>query len=150
MTDKKVPSVGIPSIDFSDAKQLTEFTWKKPKYNRLSTPMTLACSWSGCPGQLRDKSSLRNHLLSHVPDPPCVRMREGIFREWGTKVAFSCACCRSRFTALLKGAKNPFPWTLICVHMHTCKHGRNILYAPFQDCERRFVQANNTKAYILT
>jgi hypothetical protein len=26
MTDKKVPSVGIPSIDFSDAKQLTEFT----------------------------------------------------------------------------------------------------------------------------
>jgi hypothetical protein len=31
MADKKVPSVGIPSIYFSDAKHLTEFTRKKPK-----------------------------------------------------------------------------------------------------------------------
>jgi hypothetical protein len=33
MAVKKLPSLGMPSIDFSDTKQLTEFTRKKPKYN---------------------------------------------------------------------------------------------------------------------
>jgi hypothetical protein len=33
MAVKKLPFVGMPSTDFSDDKQLTEFTRKKPKYN---------------------------------------------------------------------------------------------------------------------
>jgi hypothetical protein len=33
MAGKKLPSLGMPSIDFSDAKQLTEFTRKKAKFN---------------------------------------------------------------------------------------------------------------------
>jgi hypothetical protein len=33
MAGKKLLSVGMPSVDFSDTKKLTEFTRKKPKYN---------------------------------------------------------------------------------------------------------------------
>jgi hypothetical protein len=33
MAVKELPSVGMPRIDFSNAKQLTEFTRKKSRYN---------------------------------------------------------------------------------------------------------------------
>jgi hypothetical protein len=76
-------------------------------------------------------------------------MGEGI-TEYRTKEAFSCACCRGHVIALWKGVENTFPWTPICVHMFTYRRGRNILYTPFEDCKRRFVQENNMEAYILT
>jgi hypothetical protein len=33
MAGKKLPSVGIPNLDFSVAKQLSEPSRKQPKYN---------------------------------------------------------------------------------------------------------------------
>jgi hypothetical protein len=47
MADTELPSVGILSIDFSDVKQLTEFTRKKPKYNTDCAPndISLFLEW---------------------------------------------------------------------------------------------------------
>jgi hypothetical protein len=45
-------------------------------------------------------------------------VRKGISRQWGTKQAFSYACCRDHFSALWKGLEK-LSWDInLCIHVH--------------------------------
>ncbi|XP_006213075.1 transcription factor YY2 [Vicugna pacos] len=151
MTEKKLPPEGIRGVDFSDPKQLAEFTRMKPQNTKDETPRTIACPQKGCMKMFRNKSALRKHLHTHGP-------RVHVCTECGKAFVEGSKLKRHQ---LVHTGEKPFQCTFegcgkrfsldfnlrTHVRIHT---GEKPFVCPFNYCNRKFAQSTNLKSHILT
>jgi len=152
MTGKKLPPGGLPGIDLSDPKQLSEFARMKPKRQREDDSIkTIACPHKGCTKMFKDNSAMRKHLHTHGP-------RVHVCAECGKAFVESSKLKRHQ---LVHTGEKPFQCTFegcgkrfsldfnlrTHVRIHT---GDRPYVCPFDSCNKRFAQSTNLKSHILT
>ncbi|XP_075399648.1 zinc finger protein 42 homolog [Tenrec ecaudatus] len=152
MTGKKLPPGGIPGVDLSDPKQLTEFTRKKPrKSTEYYDEKTLPCPQGGCPRKFKDKSSLRKHLLVHGPrDHICAECGKALTESLKLKRHFLVHTGEKPYRCTFEECGKRFSLDINLrthVRIHT---GEKRFSCPYQGCSRKFIQSSNLKAHILT
>ncbi|XP_006834575.1 PREDICTED: zinc finger protein 42 homolog [Chrysochloris asiatica] len=151
MIGKKLPPGGIPGIDLTDPKQLSEFTRKKSKMNKACNPEIIACPQSGCTRKFRDKSALRKHFLVHGPrDHVCAECGKAFFEKSKLKRHFLVHSGEKPYQCTFEGCGKRFSLDFNLrthVQIHT---GEKRFLCPFQGCNKKCIQSTNLKAHILT
>ncbi|XP_006727675.1 zinc finger protein 42 homolog [Leptonychotes weddellii] len=149
---KKLPSGGIPSIDLPDPKQSAEFARKKPtKDKEYEAPERIVCPHSGCPKKLKNRASLRKHLLVHGPrDHVCAECGKAFNENAKLKRHFLVHTGEKPFQCTFEGCGKRFSLDYNLrthVRIHT---GEKRFVCPFESCQKKFIQSNNLKVHILT
>ncbi|XP_029811684.1 zinc finger protein 42 homolog, partial [Suricata suricatta] len=152
VTGKKLPPGGMPSPDVSDPKQFSEFARKKPTKNKkYDAPERIVCPQSGCTKKLRNRASLRKHLLVHAPrDHVCAECGKAFSEKAKLKRHFLVHTGERPFRCTFEGCGKRFSLDYNLrthVHIHT---GEKRFVCLFESCHKRFVQSNNMKVHILT
>ncbi|XP_059992707.1 zinc finger protein 42 homolog [Lagenorhynchus albirostris] len=152
MTGKKLPPGEIPSIDFSDPKQLTECTKMKPSTNKeYDAPEKIVCPESGCIREFKNRASLRKHLRVHSPrDHVCAECGKAFKESAKLKRHFLVHTGEKPFPCTFEGCGKRFSLSFNLrthVRIHT---GEKPFVCPFEGCLKKFIQSNNMKAHLLT
>lgn len=151
-TGKKPSPAGIPSTDVSDPKQFAEFARKKPTKNKdYDAPERIVCPHSGCTKKLKNRASLRRHLLVHAPrDHVCAECGKAFSESAKLKRHFLVHTGERPFRCTFEGCGKRFSLDYNLrthVRIHT---GEKRFVCPFESCHKRFVQSNNLKVHMLT
>ncbi|XP_059942184.1 zinc finger protein 42 homolog [Mesoplodon densirostris] len=152
MTGKKLPPGEIPSIDFSDPKQLTECTKMKPSTNKeYDAPEKIVCPQSGCIREFKNRASMRKHLRVHSPrDHVCAECGKAFKESAKLKRHFLVHTGERPFPCTFEGCGKRFSLSFNLrthVRIHT---GEKPFVCPFEGCLKKFIQSNNMKAHLLT
>uniref|UniRef100_G3U9X6 ZFP42 zinc finger protein n=1 Tax=Loxodonta africana TaxID=9785 RepID=G3U9X6_LOXAF len=138
---------GLPGVDLSDPEQLAEFTRKKPR--EYEDPEAMACPHSGCMRKLRNKASLKKHLLVHAPRGfVCAECGRAFNESAKLKRHFLVHTGEKPFQCTFEGCGKRFSLDFNLrthVRIHT---GEKRFLCPFEGCNRRFVQSSNLKSHI--
>ncbi|XP_039097158.1 zinc finger protein 42 homolog [Hyaena hyaena] len=152
VTGKKLSPGGIPGTHVSDPKQFVEFARKKsPKNKKCDTPERIVCPHSGCTKKLKNRASLRKHLLVHAPrHHVCAECGKAFSEGAKLKRHFLVHTGERPFRCTFEGCGKRFSLDYNLrthVRIHT---GEKRFVCPFESCHKRFVQSNNLKVHILT
>lgn len=153
VTSKKPPPRATPNPNLVDPTQLAEFARNQPREKEeYDAPEKIVCPRSGCTKQLRNRDSLRKHLvLVHGPrNHMCAECGKAFTESAKLKRHFMVHTGERPFLCTFKGCGKRFSLAFNLrthVRIHT---GEKSFVCPFEGCRKSFVQSNNLKAHILT
>lgn len=147
-TSKKLPPGGIPNMDFSEPKQLTGCTRRRPNTKKgYGAPESYVCPHDGCIREFKNKTSLRKHLRVHNPrDHVCAECGKAFKESTKLKRHFLVHTGERPFPCTFEGCGKRFSLSFNLrthVRIHT---GEKPFVCPFVGCRRKFIQSNNMKA----
>uniref|UniRef100_A0A673SU59 C2H2-type domain-containing protein n=1 Tax=Suricata suricatta TaxID=37032 RepID=A0A673SU59_SURSU len=126
----------------------SQLEYSKHKYD---APERIVCPQSGCTKKLRNRASLRKHLLVHAPrDHVCAECGKAFNEKAKLKRHFLVHTGERPFRCTFEGCGKRFSLDYNLrthVRIHT---GEKRFVCPFESCHKRFVQSNNMKVHILT
>ena len=139
-------------MDFSEPKQLTGCTRRKPSTNKeYGAPEKHVCPHDGCIREFKNKTSLRKHLRVHNPrDHVCAECGKAFKESTKLKRHFLVHTGEKPFPCTFEGCGKRFSLSFN-LHTHVRIHtGEKPYVCPFVGCRKKFIQSNNMKAHLLT